>query len=289
MEKLYFHIRPNRRASNRIEVKSKSQKDDQNAFVGSYQEDEPPSFLDSLDDQELFELDWYNQCLAFNHKNFGKKSDEIEKYRFFLTPEFFNALIQLSKEAAKRNLPYNPMESMLNSLLEKAKAVERSINKQDGQSINILEKLGINLDRGNEAFQQHRKFEEGRVIFAELVNIPEYYNQFLILAKERFGKNKINAMPKHFLGYSKGHTTPSKWYYSVALEMLAKNGIDVFNLGLEPKIIIPLWLKPLVIAGYKQDEITKIFSISFKPNIAILDYFKIVISETSLNCVNSKI
>ena len=283
MEKLYLHIRPNRRSGNRIEVKSKPKElkqEDQNGFVGfvgSYQEEETPSFVDKLDDQEVFELEWFNQCLEFNRKNLGKTAVEIEKVRLFLAPEFFNALVQLCKAARERGIPYSPMESMLNSLLEKAKAVERNINKQDGKPINILESIGIDIARGNEEFQKQRKFEDGRVIFAELVNIPGYYNQFIALAKERLGKNKVNAMPKHFLGYSKGFAIPSRWYYSIALEILANHGIDVFNLGLDSETIISLWLKPLiVVAGYKKDDAAEIFIKIFKPSDNIIKHFKSV-------------
>jgi|GEM_PF-4870266 len=142
LEKYYFCVRRLlKKKGNTIEMQDKSTQQ----WVGKFAEGQPvpATCKDKLDEEGQFELEWYLDCVDFNRKNFNVSSADIEKVRLLLAPRFFNALMVLSIEAKRRNIDFSPMETMLNALLEKAKAVEQEIEQADGKPINILESLGV--------------------------------------------------------------------------------------------------------------------------------------------------
>jgi len=145
VEKYCFYLHLNRKRSVRIEILRTSDK----RLIGAFTEGEE-RFIDSkegLDDQCLFELDWYVDCLKFNKKNFNALAQDTGKVRLSLAPKFFDVLVELSAETRKRGIEFSPMEKMLQTLLNEAKKAERAINLKDGEPINILSKLGIKIDK----------------------------------------------------------------------------------------------------------------------------------------------
>lgn len=144
VEKYYFYVHLNRKRSTRIEILRISDR----RVVGGFTEgkDAAVSSKEPLDDQCLFEVDWYKDCLEFNRDNFDASVLDIEKTRLSLAPKFFGALVELSAATKKRGIKFAPMKKMLKALLDEAKRAERDINLKDGQPINILSKLGIKVD-----------------------------------------------------------------------------------------------------------------------------------------------
>lgn len=199
--------------------------------------------IKKLDDYEHFQLQNYLDNRLFNKVNFNTDMDNVADQTIYFSPDFQNAIFELWKLANKHNIAFAPVQTALNAVLNKAKSVERSLNNKLGKEVNILEKLGIALDAVAGEELQERIDRENRLLFKALVELKqpldETCQEFINIAKKEYGK-AVNLKPHYLKKYVDSDQRLSKWYYSVAIDLLLEHDVNPITV-ISPLKVAEYW------------------------------------------------
>lgn len=91
-------------------------------------------------------------------------------------------------------------------------------------------------------------------IFKIFIEQTNFYNPFNEQAQKIYHKSHI-IKPGHFKGYAQGHTLPSKWVFTCAIDVISTE-TNPTSLVSEASLF-DLWVKPGVRAGVKTSDISE--------------------------------
>lgn len=147
---LYFDVKLNKHRPPRISVIRKTRHASglsQQKHLGvlpDNREEAAAFFADRLDLAERCQLENYLANIAFNQQYFKTGPEMVERDLLYFSPVCEGAILELWTLAMQQGLAFNPHEIMLNALLDKAKSIERALNKKLGK-VDILESIGIDI------------------------------------------------------------------------------------------------------------------------------------------------
>lgn len=234
-------------------------------IIGSFGKKNPPeALLDKMTEEEQYEYLNYINGLAFAKQMFNVEADELERIFIKVAPQFNKAIFELWKLAKKYDLPFSPVKEMLYAVLNKGKDIEDKVNKISGKKTNILEKYGINISEHNEPNVDL----ESKKLFQALLDTGKetkiIARDFKEIASSVYGK-KTNFEPHFFAFYADPKNTKrlQGWFYTIAIDLLKKYGVNPLNI-LSASKIAKHWAR-LQVERFSLEKAKQIFVKEFKP------------------------
>lgn len=227
----------------------------------------PALLLDKLTEEEQYELENFLSTLNFSKTYFGNEVEELDRFIIKVSPKFKTALYELWRQAKTHGMDFVPEEEMLYALLDKAKLIERTLNKISTTEINILKKYNINPEGYDDRFVA----EEGQKLFHAIlrldISLEDISQEFGEIAKETYKKNTV-FKPHYFKYYAELTTSENrkpfpKWYYAVAMDLLQKHNVNPLKI-IFPTTAAKYWGKANL-ENHTSSELTKTFLQKFQP------------------------
>ncbi len=184
-----------------------------------------------LDQFEQFQLYNYADSLQFNQQEFKVELDELQSQQgLHITPGYQAAIFELWKLAKIHHIDFNPALTQERALLNKAKAVERELNKHLGYSVNVLTKIKVDIKHLPDENLKKRIIETGQALFQLIMTIkkatpPEICHTFNTIANERYQKH-AQFKPRYIKMYATQIKRYPLWYCTVAIDVLMHYGIN---------------------------------------------------------------
>lgn len=198
-----------------------------------------------LNDKERFELENNVAQLAFNKHDLRDSLEDLHRETIYWAKPYQQALYELWELARKNNIPFCPLEIMQKSLLTKAKSVERKLNDILKTQVNVLEKIGIDIQRADD--EEHVKIVRAtcRKLFSQLLKtgiseelLCSGFNQ---IAQMYYQKKEV-LKPHYLKDYATNIRKLPFWYNTVAIDLLllhGKNPLDNFSI----EAVVENWLR----------------------------------------------
>ncbi len=228
--------------------------------------------VNPIPDDERFEFDWIAENFIQNEELLKAQYHELEKLRLYIDSGLLKALEKIAALAKQNDVTFEPYKKALMAIFREAKKAEGEISHRTGKKLDLLgryrELLNIEQEKG-----PHNENPISSIV-SELMAIDHYYTQFNDIAAKHYDKKTHSVERKHFKWYLDGTAEPSKWVYAVALEVLAANKVDVFDIGLDPKMIIDTWFKMNTKRCADQGALKAEFANVFKPSKGIMALLK---------------
>jgi hypothetical protein len=246
----------------------------------------PESIRNKLNDDEQYELDNFLGAIEFSKKFYDTEVHELDRFIIKVAPDFQADLFDLSKLARQYDLEFIPEKEMLYGVLNKAKEIEKKLNKLSGKTVNILEKHGINIDEMSDSLSPDL---ESKKLFEALLNLglseEALCKEFQDIAQNIYHK-KTRFQPHFFKHYAdpNNETSFPKWYYTIAIDVLQKHGVNPLKI-ISPQKVAKHWAR-LRTDQMSIDKAKQLFLTTFVPsknvekrclemiNIAYLTYGK---------------
>ena|ERR1700677_2074027 len=205
--------------------------------------------------EKKFHVDLIADELVVCKQYFNQFYSDLEKLPMYLPPGFENAISTVAVEAAKRNLEFKPYMKMLRALYRDTENLALYLKRLD-KDLDFDELFKYSDIFKIDSEKRKKNLTPYARICAELLGVKDFYKQFCQIAADSYGKQEHSVLRKHFEGYAIGQHEPSNWICATALEVISRNGINVFDIGVDRELIIETWLKS---NSNRKDQISEIF------------------------------
>lgn len=192
--------------------------------------------------EERFLFDFTADQMLTCKRLFEIGYEKVEKIPMNLPEEFLKTLNEVALKASEHNIPFTPYELILRALYRETERVENRIKKEAGIEFEGVKKFK-EIFKIDEKANKLALTVSVRIIQALLEVEGNFYTQFNDIAANFYDKENHSVLKKHLLGYAQGHAEPSNWVLAIALEVLAKNHVNVLDLGIEKDKIVEIWCK----------------------------------------------
>ncbi len=231
--------------------------DDSNKVIGVLDSQEVRE-VNTINDEDRFKFAMVTDNLTACEDLFKCGYENLEKLPFYVPKEFMDTLGELVVAAHKKKIPFKPSQKMLRALYREAERLRAQLRIEGEDMPDILKYKEI-FKLEEDLKMQDLKASPGAKIMAAMLQINgPFFDQFNEIAAANYGKMNHSVKIHRIQGYARGLDEPSNWGCAVALEVLKKNKIDVFKLGIDEAVIKEIWLK-----SNKQDGEAR-FSALFK-------------------------
>lgn len=272
---IHFLVRVNRKKAPRINVlrylkEGEGDSKQSHKSLGTLPEDLTTAtevFKDLLDEFELYQLENYVKNALFNRAHFNTQVDQTERELVYFAPEFHEALFTLWKLAKENQLDFNPHEVMLTAIFNKAKAVERSLNEKRGCATNVLEAIGVDIQRFDKKEINKRLHTGSQQLFQALIESGEALEMLCEKFNNLAGsyKKHVNLKPRYLKDYANLPKRFPLWYCAIAIEILLELNHDPLKIiSIEQALNAWLTLKK---DNFSTEELTELFINRFNPEL----------------------
>lgn len=238
---LAFSVKENKYKPTRINVHCNQTGQHVGSFTLEIQAPEEFSEWKELDEQQQYEFQLYFYNLKYLADDLNVKAIDSENFRLLLSAPLIEALKQLSKEAKRQKIIFNPINAMLNGMLNYCRNVEVKLKKKN-KTFSALEYAGVELVSKQTEYKKQNE-DSLKLIFSALSKIYNKHDKLLTYAAY-FDKDKTisdNAIKL----ISEGKSKAASWMVSCALMVLGEEG-DKSIKSLPRVDFLSLWLMPLV-------------------------------------------
>ncbi len=201
------------------------------------------SMLEYLNPEEVLQLkNWLAE--AKFAERLQSEVDDAEKITLRIPKKLHAALTKLYIEAKRADIDFIPSEIMLEALLKRTAIVESIVDKVNGFKSNILNEVGIHVE-----LEKPKEFDQSdRKLFKALLDLDQPLGKTCSELEEaalKLGKNRKVPPPqiKEWAGLIPGRNLErpvKKWAYSIAIDVLLKNGVNPCAI-LPPEKIAHYW------------------------------------------------
>jgi hypothetical protein len=197
-----------------------------------------------INDKERYEFTSELSQLEFNKTHFAADADKLGRIIVRLEENALAKVTELSIQCSKHDVKFNPVYAMLNALLKGGATAEAQLNQKLGKKVNLLESLGVAIP----AITPPKESEPGLTKpFKALLNLKkpleDVCRDFTAIARHYHKTTHFKPdYLKHYAGVGEMHnkTKPSKWCYGVAIELLHKYKVNLFDV-LPPTKAAEFW------------------------------------------------
>jgi hypothetical protein len=191
--------------------------------------------------------------LEFNDQHFkNAPGDPTEREKMYIAPEFYQAIIKLWQLARQHEIDFNPHTTMLKALLNKARQVEHLLSEKIGQEITVLKTVDHHYTQELAA----GKKELFQALFELETPLEEVAEKFKQIALQYGKKARVN--PRILQDNAQELGRASRWYCSIALDVLLAYGKSPFSL-LPAPTLIGHWLRLRILQNTNMDLLKKEF------------------------------
>lgn len=198
-----------------------------------------------LNDKERFELENNIAQLAFNKNDLNDSLEDLHRETIYWAKPYQQALYEIWELARKNNIPFCPLEIMQKSLLTKAKSVERKLNDLLKTQVNVLEKIGVDIQRVDDEEHIKKVRATCRKLFNLLlktgVSEELLCNGFNQIAHMYYHKKEV-LKPHYLKDYATNIRKLPFWYNTVAIDLLLLHGKNPLD-SLSIETVVEHWLR----------------------------------------------
>ena len=216
--------------------------DDDNKVVGVLDNQEVRE-VNPVSDHDRFKFAMVTDNLIACEDLFKCGYENLEKVHFYLPKDFVAALNELIVETHKKKLDFQPSQKMLRALYREAERLRVQLRAEGKDMQGILKYKEIFKVEEDQRVKDLKESPSARIIAAMLQLKGPYFEQFNEIAAANYGKITHSVKLHRLRGYALGLEESSNWACAVALEVLNKNKVNVFNLGIDEAAIKEIWLK----------------------------------------------
>ena len=216
--------------------------DDDNKVIGVLDSQEVRE-VNPVSDQDRFKFAMVTDNLTACEDLFKCGYENLEKVHFYLPKDFMGALNELLVAAHKKQIPFKPSQKMLRALYREAERLRVQLRTEGEDMQGILKYKEIFKLEEDEKVKELKASPGARIVAAMLQIKGPYFDEFNEIAAANYGKTAHSVKMHRLRGYAMGLDESSNWACAVALEVLKKNKINVFNLGIDEASIKEIWLK----------------------------------------------
>lgn len=236
----------------------------------------------ALDIFEQFQLHQYVESMRFSQQVLKAELSELQpQFSLHTTLCYQQAIFELWQLAKAHHLDFNPGLTQARALFNKAKAVERELNKHLGQPVKILEKIGIDISVLSEDELKQRMSETGQALFKLMATSAkaspsELCHTFNQIAAERYQKN-VHFKPSYLKTYANQLRRYPLWYCTVAIDVLMHYGINPTH-QIPAINIAEHWIR-LKEAHYSPQQAAETFIADFQIPLSEQEAVKMIIQQ----------
>ena len=220
-----------------------------------------------LNDKERFDLENNVAQLAFNKIDLKDSLEDLYRETVCWAKPYQNSLYELWELARKNNIPFCPAEIMQKALFTKAKSVERKLNEILKTHVNILENIGVDINRVDDEEHVKKVRATCRKLFSLLLKtgiseelLCSGFNQ---IAQMYYHKKEV--IKSHYLkDYATNIRKLPFWYNTVAIDLLLLHGKNPLG-TLSIEAVVENWLR-LRREKMTPDEALDAFKQAFQPS-----------------------
>ncbi len=216
--------------------------DDSNKAIGVLDAQEVRE-VNPINDEDRFKFAMVTDNLTACEDLFKCGYENLEKLPFYLPKEFVDTLGELVIAAHKKKIPFKPSQKMLRALYREAERLRAQLRIEGEEVSGILKYKEIFKLEEDPKVQDLKGSPAAKIIAALLKLEGPFFDQFNEIAASNYGKTNHSVKVHRLQGYARGLDEPSNWTCAVALEVLNKNKVNVFKLGIDAAVIKEIWLK----------------------------------------------